>query len=112
MDGRKIIVIDGDTVSVDGEKVRILNIDAPESFRSRCESELKLALLAKERLMLLLRAGEVTIARAGQDRYRRTLARLAVDGTDVGESLIREGFALPWKDGREPAMQRLQAWCG
>ena len=49
--------------------------------------------------MLLLRAGEVTIARTGQDRYRRTLARLTVDGTDVGESLIREGFALPWKDG-------------
>src|SRR3712207_4973554 len=35
----------------------------------------------------------------GQDRYRRTLARLSPGGRDVGTILVREGLALPWQDG-------------
>ncbi len=112
VDGRRIILIDGDTVDVQGERIRILNIDAPESFRSRCEAELKLALRTKERLGQLLRSGPVEIDRHGQDRYRRTLARLSVRQGDVGNILVSEGLALPWKDGRHAKEQRLQVWCG
>lgn len=85
MDGRRIVIIDGDTIDVRGERIRILNIDAPESFRSRCEAELKLALRTKERLAELLRSGAAQIDREGQDRYRRTLATLSVREGDVGE---------------------------
>jgi endonuclease YncB( thermonuclease family) len=31
-DGTRVVMIDGDTIAVRSEKVRILNIDAPESF--------------------------------------------------------------------------------
>lgn len=111
-DGRRFVIIDGDTVDYRGERIRILNIDAPESFRSRCEAELKLALRTKERLAQLLRAGTVEIDRQGEDRYRRSLARLSVRGVDVGTTLVREGLALPWEDGAAAKAARLQKWCG
>jgi endonuclease YncB( thermonuclease family) len=74
VDGRRAIIIDGETVAFGSERVRILNIDAPESFRSRCEREIVAGLRAKERLAQLLRSGPVSIERDGKDRYRRTLA--------------------------------------
>ena len=30
-----VIVIDGDTVDIDGTRIRIVQIDTPETFRSR-----------------------------------------------------------------------------
>jgi hypothetical protein len=49
-DGRRAVIIDGDTIALGTERIRLLNIDAPESFRSRCERELVMGLKAKERL--------------------------------------------------------------
>jgi endonuclease YncB( thermonuclease family) len=111
MDGRRAIIVDGDTFSIGREKIRIENIDAPESFRSRCERELVAGLRAKERLAALLRSGLVVITRTG-DRYRRTLARVYVAGRDVGAVLISEGLALPWQDGGEARDFRVKHWCG
>jgi len=113
VDGRSAVIVDGDTVKFGSETVRILNIDAPESFRSRCEAELIAGLKAKERLAQLVRVSRVEIVRDGHDRYRRTLARLVLPGgRDVGTVLIREGLALPWKDGAEAKAARLRVWCG
>jgi micrococcal nuclease len=82
------------------------NIDAPESFRPRCEGELVAGLKAKERLAELLRAGPVEIDQRGQDRYRRTLARLRTGGKFVGAILIADGLALPWENGAEERRAR------
>ena len=79
VDGRQAIIIDGDTVAFGSERVRILNIDAPETRGSHPERELVLELKAKERLASLLRAEAVDVVRSGEDRYRGTLARVSVD---------------------------------
>lgn len=112
----RVVIIDGDTVDIAGERIRILNIDAPETRRSRCEDELVLGLLAKERLAELLRAGPVTIDRCEasgrcEDRYGRTLARLRTAEGDVGAVLIAEGLAQPWRPGKAAAEGRLRVWC-
>ncbi len=112
VDGRRAVMIDGDTFTIGFERVRILNIDAPETRGSNCERELVMGLKAKERLASLLRAGAVEIARSGQDRFRRTLARVFAAGNDVGQVLIREGLALPWRDGPEARDVRQRHWCG
>lgn len=116
VDGRRAVIIDGDTVSIDRERIRILNIDAPESRGARCEAELVAGLKAKERLAQLLRAGDITIRRCDgrrcQDRYGRTLARLESGGRDVGEVLVREGLALPWASGPGARQARVIYWCG
>jgi micrococcal nuclease len=111
-DGRRAVIVDGDTIAIGSERIRLLNVDAPESFRPRCDAELVAGLKAKERLAQLLRRERVQSDRQGQDRYRRTLARVRADDRDVGETLIAEGPALPGRDGREAWEERRRHWCG
>lgn len=107
-----VAIVDGDTIKIDGVKIRLVDIDTPETFRSRCENELVLGLKAKERLRSLLDAGPVTYEATGTDRYRRTLARVYAGGVDVGQTLLAEGLALPYRPGGAAKLQRLQVWCG
>lgn len=117
LDGRRLHVIDGDTVRLSrAETIRILNIDAPETRGARCERELIMGLRAKERLRALL-AGPIRIERCEpsgrcRDRYGRTLARLVTATGDAGLQLIAEGHALPWAPGPEAKAARIAAWCG
>jgi endonuclease YncB( thermonuclease family) len=101
-------VIDGDTfVLASGERVRILNIDTPEMPpRAHCHEEAKLALAAKARLAQLLSRGGVSLSSQGEDRDRfgRLLRRAEVGGRDVGDILMQEGLAQPWRG-------RKALWC-
>ena len=111
---RRIYVIDGDTIALAGEhqRIRLLDIDAPETFKPRCDRERALGLDAKARMVALLRAGPVTIDRNGFDIYGRALARLSVNGRDIGTIMLREGHAVRWKPGRKAWEDRRQHWCG
>jgi endonuclease YncB( thermonuclease family) len=71
LDGRRVVITDGDTIAIGTERICLLNVDAPESFRHRCDAELVAGLMAKERLAQLLRIEQMRIDRQGQDRYRR-----------------------------------------
>lgn len=97
-------VIDGDTFVLDGEKVRVENIDAPEIRPCRCQAECDLGYRAKaftERFLV----GEIVLERIPRrDRYGRTLARVRVGDVDLGEALIAAGLARPWEGRRRP-------WC-
>ncbi len=100
-----IRITDGDTFRVLEERIRIENIDTPEMpGRARCPAEAQLAVQAKARLGQLLAAGDIRLARNGEDRYGRTLARVSVNGVDVGEQLVREGAAQRWAG-------RKAQWC-
>lgn len=99
-----LLIPDGDTIRCDGEYIRLANIDTPELRGAKCPAERRLAKVAKRRLDDLLHSGEVTIARNGRDRYRRTLAVISVNGIDVGETLIAEDLARPWEGRR-------RTWC-
>ena len=100
-------VIDGDTVDAPtGVRYRLLGYDTPETYRAICDEELALGKRATERLKELLASGEVQLIESGKtDRYGRSLARLTVDGNDVGQILIGEGLARPYYGGRH------QGWC-
>ena len=99
-------VVDGDTFYLDGQKVRIANIDAPETHDYRCASELALGDRATERLQVLLNSGAVTMTSIDRDRdkYGRLLRNVSVKGRDVGETLISAGLARAYAGGRRP-------WC-
>lgn len=103
----RVNVIDGDTITIRGEKIRILGINAPE-LKGKCREESVRALRARSYLMKLLESGKVEIDRDGFDRYRRTLATVSVGGADVGRALMREGLARKWVqsyDGQQ------EPWC-
>lgn len=96
-------VVDGDTIWMDGEKIRLQSIDAPE-IDGKCSYEKDLAQRAKIRLNELLSAEPFFVARSGKDRYRRTLAAIYNSHGEVGAQLVREGLARPWMGRRMP-------WC-
>ena len=52
-----LYVVDGDTVHCDGEKIRLLDFDTPETRRAKCESERVAGYEAKARLSALLKSG-------------------------------------------------------
>ena len=104
-------VVDGDTVDIDGVRVRVLPIDTPETWEPRCAGEAELGLKAKKRLIELLAGVTVTYeidVTAGRDPYRRTLARVYADGKDVGEILMAEGLAVKWAPGAKAKAARLK----
>jgi hypothetical protein len=107
-----INIVDGDTIKIDGQTIRIVEIDTPESYHPRCEAELVRALDAKQRLRQLLKSGKVTFKSTGTDRYGRTLAKVFAGDINVGKTLIVEGHALPYQPGAAAKLNRLQAWCG
>lgn len=78
-------VVDGDTIVLDGERVRIFGLDCPE-LRNRGGVEARTAL---ERL---LRGATVHLKRRGRDRYGRTVAKVFLDGRDVTCTMIRTGL--------------------
>src|SRR5215204_665021 len=79
VDAGKIYVIDGDTVAVARERIRLLGIDAPETREARCERERVAGYRTKARSVDLLRFSQsVDIRRQGHDPYGRTLARIIV----------------------------------
>jgi endonuclease YncB( thermonuclease family) len=99
-------VHDGDTIrTCAGERVRIENIDAPElSDSPKCTDRRRqgwcdydLAIRSRDELAAFLAGGHVTTLRSGTDRYGRTLARLRVEGRDVGDHLVELGLAKPWQ---------------
>jgi micrococcal nuclease len=99
-------VIDGDTFWVGGEKIRISDIDAPETHPPRCQSEAELGKRATVRLQELLNAGpfELEPDARDQDRYGRKLRVVKRDGKSIGLQLVSEGIARKWDGGRRP-------WC-
>lgn len=106
---RQNCIVDGDTFWIKGEKVRIANIDAPETPGSdRCKHlrtgknpswcDVERGLKARDTLRDFLSSGPVSISRQGEDQYGRTLATVSVDGKDAGSHLVNQGVARWWQN--------------
>lgn len=98
-------VVDGDTLWLNGVKIRLEGFDTPEPQTAICggQAEVALAHRASDRLIELLNSNAWTIEYFGEDstQERRRLATIRVDGVDVGEILIRERLARHWPNGYE-----------
>jgi endonuclease YncB( thermonuclease family) len=99
-------VVDGDTAWINGEKVRLADIDAPETHPPRCQREGELGRRATERLAELLNAGafEMAVTDRDTDRYGRRLRVLLRNGHSLGDQLVSERLARTWEGRRRP-------WC-
>lgn len=99
--GRVAWVTDGDTFALEsGERIRIAGIDAPETQpgQAKCRQEIALGLASKNRASALLRGRVVAVERVGRS-YRRSVARVSLDGRDVAAELVRIGAARWWPRG-------------
>lgn len=89
-------VIDGDSLVIDGTKIRLQGIDAPEKRQACGSPAWPCGKRATERLLELIRqGGGVTCRGAKRDRYKRLLATCTTQaGQDVARVLVAEGLAL------------------
>lgn len=100
-------VVDGDTIRLASEKIRVADIDTPEVRTPSCASEKILGEKATDRLIVLLNEGPFEVVKVGdrdEDRYGRKLRILVRDGHSLGDQLVSEGLARTWSGAREP-------WC-
>jgi endonuclease YncB( thermonuclease family) len=111
--GSSLIIVDGDTVRYRGDRLRLLDIDAPETSEPRCPAERQAGYAATTALRTLIAGQRVDIRYSGSiDRYGRPLVRLATADGDVGAALVARGLALPYAGGRVAYDQRKAHWCG
>ena len=99
-------VVDGDTLYYQGVKIRIADIDTPETNPPRCAEEGRLGNAATQRLLQLANAGPFTLQSIDrdEDRYGRKLRVLTRKGESLGGVLVAEGLARWYQGGRRP-------WC-
>lgn len=103
---RRNCVVDGDTFYLGSEKIRLADIDAPETHPPRCALEADLGDRATTRLSELLSAGSFELVRFDRDtdRYGRKLRVAMRNGQSLGDRLVSEGLARTWTGRRQP-------WC-
>lgn len=97
-------VVDGDTLELAGQRVRLVAVDAPESDQS-CQfvdgQPWPCGRRAAFALADLIGRRHVTCTPTGRDRYRRVLARCRLGSADIGEWLVRHGWAVPYLDCKD-----------
>ena len=104
----RVRVVDAQSLVIDGQRVRLSNIDAPELFPgARCWAE---AILAKQAFFTALeevqRGNDVQLRSQGrQNRWGQLLAEVDIDGVDLGDLLYQQGLAS------RPTGERFD-WCG
>jgi endonuclease YncB( thermonuclease family) len=105
-------IIDGDSLEVAGERVRLFGIDAPEG-RQQCRgangADYACGREAAQALAALIGGRTVTCTPVTQDRYARDVATCTANGRDLGEAMVRAGHArdyLRHSRGRYAAAER------
>lgn len=110
-------VIDGDTLTKGGERLRLKGIDAPELSQS-CGTPPDLwpcGKAARDALVALLTPKVVCHGR-GRDKYQRLLATCSAEAVDIAAEMVRNGHAVSYgayrKEERAAKASRLGVWSG
>ncbi len=98
--GAQVRVIDGDTIVLDGLRIRLQGIDCPE-LTQKCRDKksmkaYKCGEAAKEYLIKLIGTQEVVCTDEGLDKYRRRLAYCYVGDINLNGEMVRTGNALAY----------------
>ena len=93
-------VIDGDTIWIDGTKIRLHGIDAPEA-NQKCSmkngSEYRCGLASTQALRALIGSKPVICKGTTYDRYKRVIAVCYSGTVDLNAELVRKGWALAYR---------------
>ena len=96
---QELRVIDGDTIHLNGEKIRFTGIDTPE-LKQTCIKEGFIdpcGVTAKEILIKKIGDNKVKCISEGKDQYNRTLAECFVNDESLSSYLVRSGYAFAYR---------------
>ena len=88
-------VIDGDTLAIGGDRVRLFGIDAPERSQP-CHDGGDCGAEATAYLVSLIGNRPVRCAQEDIDQYGRVVATCFVGSTDLNRAMVRAGHAVPY----------------
>lgn len=88
-------VVDGETIRVAGQTVKIAGIDTPPLQSANCPQQELLAAQAIEKLTGLLNSGKVSLGAQVRDSDGALRRPVLVDGKDVAPAMIDAGVAEP-----------------
>jgi endonuclease YncB( thermonuclease family) len=93
-------VIDGDTLELAGERIRLHGIDAPERDQT-CGATgggiWACGVWSGAELVALVQTRDVQCRGTTRDRYGRLVATCRVEGQDIGAEMVRRGAALAYR---------------
>src|SRR5215472_3892769 len=124
IDPTNVYVIDADTIQVYHQhpNVRLVGLNAPETYRAACPAEAELGARATRRLRELVRAGGLDFSYVRCScpegtqgtfacNYGRDCGTLRSNGRDVGSILIEEDLAVPFVCGATRCPTTPRPWC-
>lgn len=89
-------VVDGDTIDIGSQRIRLEGIDAPEAAQScgaRAGGNWACGHAAAEALAKMIGKRRVTCRSAGMDKYDRLLGICSADGVVINAEMVRRGYA-------------------
>ena len=92
-------ITDGDTIKIDGEKIRFSGIDTPELKQTCIKEGIKnsCGLIVKQILIDKIADNKVKCIKEGQDQYKRILAECFVNNESLSRYLVRSGYAFAYR---------------
>ena len=94
-----IKITDGDTIKINGKKIRFSGIDTPE-LKQTCIKDGEnnsCGFKAKQILIDKIARNKVKCIEEGQDRYKRILAECFVNNESLSRYLVRSGYAFAYR---------------
>ena len=92
-------VVDGDTIVLNGEKIRFAGIDTPELKQTCLQDGEKVNCGISAKMLLVKKIGNNTpeCISEGKDVYKRTLAECFINGESLSSFLVRSGYAFAYR---------------
>ena len=92
-------VVDGDTIVLNGEKIRFSGIDTPELKQTCMNDDEKVFCGKSAKILLVKKIGNQTpeCISEGKDAYKRTLAECFINGESLSVFLVRSGYAFAYR---------------
>ena len=92
-------VVDGDTIVLNGEKIRFSGIDSPELKQTCMNGDQKVFCGIFAKMLLIKKIGNETpkCISEEKDAYKRTLAECFINGESLSGFLVRSGYAFAYR---------------
>ena len=114
----KVRIVDGDTLVMGDERIRLLGIDAPELTQVCLDDEAPrdCGQEAKVQLAAMVAQGPVECSGHSKDKYGRLLATCIAGGREVNAAMVRSGQAVAYggyeDEERFAQAERRGLWAG
>ncbi|MCL2076320.1 MAG: thermonuclease family protein [Betaproteobacteria bacterium] len=97
---QQINIVDGDTLDVDGRRIRLYGIDAPEKGQpcTKNGESFDCGEASKQHLAYLLTGERLTCNERSKDRWGRSVAICMTKAGDIAALMVRHGWAVAYRE--------------